>query len=248
LAHNAASAAASATGTSQIQMGHATQVRMASDTGLPTARSTLTLDDRFRATSPGDGTSLSQVGLNAQGHASPQGGTDQPPSGNGAFAEALGAEGPERGASENEFELMPENPGEELEPEAFAMSPQQLRHASLRVGEGSEEAIDIQLALRGEQLNVDFRTDNADARASLQNNASASLSELLERGGIQLGHVSVGAQSQGQERQGTPAPRPSSSAPAGRVGASGTGTGEDTLLPRTPMRRSDGSRPLDLFV
>ncbi len=250
LAHNAAGAAASttATSTSQIQMGHTTQVRMAADTGLPTARSTLTLDDRFRATSPGDGTSLSQVGLNAPGHGSPQGGADQPPSGNGAFAEALGAEGAELDTSENEFELMPENPGEELVPEAFSMSPHQLRHASLRVGEGSEEAIDIQLALRGEQLNVDFRTDNADARASLQNNASGSLSELLERGGIQLGNVSVGAQSQGQERQGQSTPRPPSTSTAGRMGASGAATGEDTRLPQTPMRRSDGSRPLDLFV
>ena len=252
LAHNAASAAASGTptSTSQIQLGHMTQVRMSADTGLPTARSTLTFDDRFNATSLGEGTSPALGGLSASGHASPQGGADQQPSGSGAFAESLSAERAERGAGESEFELMPDNLAEELAPEEFALSPHQLRHASLRVGEGSEDAIDIQLALRGEQLNVDFRTDNADARASLQNHASGALSDLLQRGGIQLGQVSVGAQSQnpGQDRQGQPETRSSSSTPAGRIGASGLSSNEDARLPQAPLRRSDGSRPLDLFV
>jgi flagellar hook-length control protein FliK len=252
LAHSASSAAATAAAsTTHIQLGQAAQGRLVTDPGVSTSRSTLTLDDRFSGTSLGGGASPLLAGLDSRGRTGSQGGSDQPSAGSGAFADALSADRSEGGANEDEFELAPDVPGEELLPEEAALTPQQLRHASLRVGEGTDEAIDIQLALRGEQLNVDFRTDNTEARASLQQNASSALADLLQRGGIQLGQVSVGAQQQSQERQGQGqnSTRGGVSSAARRTGTPGLDlAGGDTLRPQPPMRRSDGSRPLDLFV
>ena len=141
---------------------------------------------------------------------------------------------------------------EELDGQAF-LSPNQLRHANVRVGQGTDEAIDIRLSLEGDAVNVDFRTDNAEVRAGLQSNAGETLSDLMQRGGVQLGGVSVGAQSQQPGGQpGSPNGAPS------RVGASnGRGaasvnaphTPGDELRPRNPVaRRSDGGPALDLFA
>lgn len=120
-----------------------------------------------------------------------------------------------------------------------------LRHASLRVGEAGEDAIDIQLALTGQELRVDFRTDNADARASLAQDARESLGDLLQRSGIQLGSVSVGAQ--GQQQGGhAHAPAAAPHSPRGRAGSDSDAT--PAAAPVGPRPRSDGSQPLDLFV
>jgi flagellar hook-length control protein FliK len=141
---------------------------------------------------------------------------------------------------------------EELDGNAF-LSPNQLRHASVRVGEGTDEAIDIRLSLEGDAVNVDFRTDNAEVRAGLQHNAGGTLSDLMQRGGVQLGGVSVGAQSQQSGGQSGS----SGGAPA-RVGASSgrhassantTHAPGDMLRPRNPASlRSDGGPSLDLFA
>ncbi|MBA4265982.1 MAG: hypothetical protein C0453_12940 [Comamonadaceae bacterium] len=123
---------------------------------------------------------------------------------------------------------------------------QNLRHASLRVGQGGQDAIDIQLSVKGQEVQVDFRTDNADARASLENSADESLANLLQRSGIQLAGVSVGAQGQGSDRK-----TPSDETTAQRAGRSSqrvTGTPLPPEAPRTAPLRADGSRPLDLFV
>ena len=234
--------------THQIQQGQAAQVRAMADTGMPASRSTLTLDERFSASNHNEGSSpLAAFG--AHGQAASHGGSDPSSTGGSAFAEALNTERPENGANESEFTLAPENPEDAALQEEAALSPQQLRYASLRVGEGSDEAIDIQLALRGEQLNVDFRTDNPEARAGLQQNATGTLADLLQRGGIQLGQVSVGAQSQGQERQGQASPRSMVASSARRSGTTGLDmAGGDAPRAQLPQRRQDGSRPLDLFV
>lgn len=42
-------------------------------------------------------------------------------------------------------------------------------------------------------MSVNFRTDNADVRAGLNHHAGASLSDLMQRSGLQLSDVSVGA-------------------------------------------------------
>ena len=121
----------------------------------------------------------------------------------------------------------------------------QLRHATLRVGEGSTEAIDVQLSISGQEVRVDFHTDSVEARQSIQQSAEPALSELLERSGMQLGGVSVGGQ--------------------GLTSGSGQGSDADAQR-RNPKRearvaestepaaaltsrpRADGSRPLDVFA
>lgn len=136
------------------------------------------------------------------------------------------------------------NAGEE--PTVTHCGTQHLRHASLRVGgEAGEQAIDIQLSMKGQEVQVEFKTDSAEARASLREHAGESLGDLLGKSGIQLGGVSVGAQGQqgargdeGAARQNgmrgvaqtspTPAAAPSRAAHAGP--------------------RADGSQPLDVFA
>jgi flagellar hook-length control protein FliK len=234
--------------TTQIQLGQAAQVRGSMDFGSPASRSTLALDNRFSVIAANDDLApQGAIGPHGQAHA--QGGSEQPATGGGTFTDALDQERTESHTEESDFTLAPETPAEELLPEEAALSPHALRHASLRVGENGEDAIDIQLALRGEQLNVDFRTDNAEARASLQSQASETLSDMLERGGIQLGQVSVGAQSQQSNRQGDAEARHAVSAAARRNSTPATaGASDEGLRTATAPRRSDGSRPLDLFV
>ena len=234
--------------TTQIQLGQAAQARGSMDAGSLASRSTLTLDNRFSAIAANDDLALpGAIGPHSQAHA--QGGSDQASTGGGGFTDALDLERTKSTADESEFTLSPETPAEEPLPEEATLSPHALRHASLRVGENGEDAIDIQLALRGEQLNVDFRTDSAEARATLQSQASETLSDMLERGGIQLGQVSVGAQSQQSNRQGNAEARHAVSSAARRNGTPGTtGASDEGLRPAAAPRRSDGSRPLDLFV
>jgi hypothetical protein len=123
---------------------------------------------------------------------------------------------------------------------------QNLRHASLRVGQGGQDAIDIQLSVKGQEVQVDFRTDNADAQASLKHSADESLAEMLQRSGIHLAGVSVGAQGQGSDRNGRP--DESGAARAGRTANRMADTPAASEAPRAAPLRADGSRPLDLFV
>ncbi|WP_372656881.1 flagellar hook-length control protein FliK [Hydrogenophaga sp.] len=120
-----------------------------------------------------------------------------------------------------------------------------VRHASLRVGEGSQEAIDVRMSLSGQDMHLDFRTDSAETRAHLQHNASQSLGEMLQRSGIQLGHVSVGSQGQPQER---PSEQGSAPGHSGRGGVGDGGSDDSRPVARPPQQRADGSHPLDLFV
>lgn len=124
---------------------------------------------------------------------------------------------------------------------------QHLRHASLRVGgEGAADAIDIQLQLKGQEVDVAFQTDNADARASLRESAGESLADLMQRSGIQLGGVSVGGQ--GASHSGD-APARAPATGASRTESAGRAGGSADLATRPlPQPRADGSRPLDVFA
>lgn len=130
---------------------------------------------------------------------------------------------------------------------AVAWNAQQLRQASLRLGEAGEQALDIQLNLQGQELQVNFRTDDEQTRAQLAQDA-ATLGEWLQRSGIELGSVSVGAQgdASGQQAQGQAASR----GPQARRGeaASSTTGGAEPAPPPVQRPRTDGNRPLDLFV
>jgi len=121
---------------------------------------------------------------------------------------------------------------------------QHLRHASLRVGEAGADAIDIQLSMKGQEVQVAFQSDNAEARASLREGASEALAELLQRSGIQLGQVSVG--SQGQQNGGGNASHASTVSRGELPGRAETAA--ELPAQAIPGPRADGSRPLDLFV
>ena len=154
-------------------------------------------------------------------------------------ADALGGE-------DAPHDLAQPDPLANPDPEAEQIShwgSQNLRHASLRVGQGGEDAIDIQLSMSGQEVRVDFRTDNAETRASLQQSAGESLGELLQRSGIQLGDVSVGAQGQ---RQDGGAERRETGASQGRRPTEATA--EPRATPAVAQPRADGSQPLDVFA
>lgn len=118
-----------------------------------------------------------------------------------------------------------------------------LRHASLRVGEDAATAIDIQLKVQGQQVDVNFTTDNPEARDALREQATAALSELLQQSGLGLGGVSVGGQGQSRDPSREQAPGPSTVqlGQARRAGHEAEGT-----APARP--RTDGNRPLDVFA
>lgn len=122
---------------------------------------------------------------------------------------------------------------------------QHMRHASLRVGGEGADAIDIQLAVKGQEVQVAFQTDNADARATLRESAGESLADLLQRSGIQLGGVSVGSQGQAQGDGSSYQPRQAglSTEALGRASQAAEPAARPAMAPRT-----DGSRPLDVFA
>lgn len=229
------------------------QVRV--ESGAPLAlRSTVMLDERFAPSSMQTDSAPATTGLGvhaadpspganaggqpgAHGDSGQDGATPSPASESDAFKDAS-----------NELEAQAGLDGEEAL-EAWTSTP--LRQASLRVGEDGEEAIDIQLSMTGQELNLEFRTDSAQAREELARNADESLAERLQRSGIQLGEVSVGAQSRQQEREsresGGRSSAVSGSTGAGRArNAPEAAASSAAALPRPP--RADGSRPLDLFV
>ncbi|KRC08633.1 hypothetical protein ASE11_23000 [Hydrogenophaga sp. Root209] len=136
------------------------------------------------------------------------------------------------------------NAGEE--PTVTHWGTQHLRHASLRVGgEAGEQAIDIQLSMKGQEVQVEFKTDSAEARASLRENAGESLGDLLGKSGIQLGGVSVGAHGQQGARGDEASTR--------QNGVRGVAQTSQTPA-AAPSRaahaspRADGSQPLDVFA
>jgi len=235
---------------------------------LTGVRSTVTLNDRFGhltdqvlnpmasrdAVAAGLATVQTSGGVNGTpGTATVSGATG----GSNAILASGGASGADAGGGEHAddahtteqdgqgaeaFEASSEAEGQQIS----HWGTQNLRHASLRVGQGGQDAIDIQLSVKGQEVQVDFRTDNADARASLENSADQSLADMLQRSGIQLAGVSVGAQGQGSDRKAS-----SDESTAQRVGRASQRVADTPVAPgptRTAPLRPDGSRPLDLFV
>jgi hypothetical protein len=211
-------------------------------------RSTVTLDERFNAAATTTPLAAGAAGAGLVSAAMPgaDAGSGQP----GQSGEQATPEGAELHLEEADASAPFETLAEEDAAGLGAWNPQNLRQASLRVGEGSEEAIDIRLSLAGEELNVDFRSDNAETRASLQQSAGAQLSDLLQRSGIQLGGVSVGAQQQGQGQPGQPGEPGSQAGTRGArtPAASDAAAASSVQAPVQPRPRSDGSQPLDMFV
>lgn len=221
-------------------------------------RSTVALDERFASsvamatTAPESDTPLqtsltSAPAIAAAPLATGGGGTDLSGQPGGDGDGSRQAEASEHPPSDSDADAEPwvDEDWAQAQDSLDAFAAPTLRQASLRVGDAGEDAIDIQLSMNGQSLDLGFRTDNADARAALARHAESSLAELLQRGGIQLGDVSVGSHS-GQSAGGQ-GPQPRSQPPsfAGHRVA-GAETSAAALAPLQPRR--DGNRPLDLFV
>lgn len=218
-----------------------------------TERSTVALDERFGRQQAVAAPIRDALALPMTASAAGSNLGDGAPQGRSDFAAASpGAASADHLDAPEPFDLQAPEAAHEAEPATVShWSTQHLRHASLRVGEGSQEAIDIQLSMDGQDLNVDFRTDNAEARATLNQQAGQSLGDLLEKSGIQLGQVSVGSQHpSGQQQPGTtPQSNQGAQTPPGLRGqASGEGMGASGHVPGQLAARHDSSRPLDLFV
>jgi len=122
-----------------------------------------------------------------------------------------------------------------------------LRHASLRVGEDAATAIDVQLKLQGQQVDVNFATDNPEARDALREQASGALSELMQQGGLGLGGVSVGTQGHSRHASGDPSSTKGQGPSKVQMGLAGrNGQSADAAAP--PRPRTDDNRPLDVFA
>lgn len=253
-------------GTSALQQWHHTQAQAQSTPGAERSavridagpalslRSTIALDQRFAQASSDEAaldTPLAAAPLQGALPSAP--GADQP--GHAGTGGEAGAEGGD--ASDTRDGLRSEGRDETYE-DALAEADAQaedrldsfasphLRQASLRIGEDSDNAIDVRLSLTGQELDLSFRTDSAEARAELRHGAEGALADLLQRGGIQLGDVSVSDQ-RGQQGQQGPAAAPARPGmPSGRAEAAAAPAG--SAMPAPPRPRSDGSRPLDLFV
>jgi flagellar hook-length control protein FliK len=252
-------------GTSALQQWHHTQaqaapmadrvaVRVDAGPALP-LRSTIALDQRFAQTTSDEAaadTPLATAPL--QGPVIAAGGADPAgQSGHGTGGEA-GADTDEPSGTRDDLRADSQDETyEDALAEADAQAEERLdsfasphlRQASLRIGEDGENAIDVRLSLSGQELDLSFRTDSAEARAELRQHAEGTLADLLQRGGIQLGDVSVSDQGGQHGRDGAAAQ--SSSRPGTPSARTDTATAA-AATPTPPRPRSDGSRPLDLFV
>lgn len=216
-------------------------------------RSTVTLDERFSpADSPAPAANGSGLAPLGTALATPSGGPQGDATGHpGDHPDARDAshDGPEQRPGDDNWLSAEADAAADERLDSFA-SPH-LRQASLRIGEeGDDSAVDIHLSLSGQELDVKFRTDNPEARAEIARDAQGTLSDMLQRSGIQLGDVSVSAQNgQGGGQHGqspsSATPRPSAS-PVGRSEGPQAGDAGGTPAPQRP--RTDGNRPLDLFV
>lgn len=247
------SAQAQVSQTQALQDRSATRVEVGPAIAL---RSTVTLDERFSDAGPRsvDGARADALAVllpAAQGGGAGPGG--QPGQGGepttGGHEPPADSHGPEASPDDGARWADDLQSAADERMEAFA-SPASLRHASLRVGESEKDAIDIQLSLTGQELDLGFRTDNADVRAALAQHADSDLPELLRRGGLQLGDVNVSAQN-GERGDDSPARQPGRELPAvARAGSAARGG--DVAAPAAPTTprppRRDGNRPLDLFV
>ncbi len=71
---------------------------------------------------------------------------------------------------------------------------QNVRRASINLDIGTDQPLQVEVTLDGDKAQLDFRTNDASARAALQYNAEPVLNDLLARSGLGLAGLSVGAQ------------------------------------------------------
>jgi flagellar hook-length control protein FliK len=89
-----------------------------------------------------------------------------------------------------------------------------VRQATLRVGNGWQQAMDVKQSMKDGQAHIEFQTDHEAARSAIADGGTEVLRELLANSGIDLGQVSIGAHTSGggghrqaQGQAGTPGQR-----------------------------------------
>ncbi len=250
-----------ATPLQQLQASAPASLRALSTAGsvsqAPLTRSTVALHERF-----GRSLSVESLGAEPAPRVTPASAANLPPGPTGDFrlptAGAPGNEGarPAGGADaaapSSESAVWADPAPTDLEAQQISRwSSPHLDHASLHVGHGSEDRIDIELALSAQELQVEFRTDNAATRASLEHTAELALAELLQRSGIELGSVSVSSQEQAQAQSRSPQRGQEHSGGQREQARQETAAGEPLAAASAAApapQRADGSQALDLFV
>lgn len=116
-----------------------------------------------------------------------------------------------------------------------------VRQATLRVGHGWQQAMDVKLSMKNGQAEIEFLTDHEAARSAIAQGGAEVLRELLAQSGIDLGQVSVGAQNAGQGN-GTPAQ------PFPQTGQTHATVDTTEGLPSGLQPRHNQSAGLDLYV
>jgi flagellar hook-length control protein FliK len=118
-----------------------------------------------------------------------------------------------------------------------------VRQATLRVGNGWQQTMDVKLSLKDGQAHIEFQTDHEAARSAIADGGAEVLRDLLAQSGIDLGQVSIGAQNSGggadPQPQGQAGHAGQRTAPAG----DGQAPSVATLQPR-----NTSSTGLDVYV
>lgn len=126
----------------------------------------------------------------------------------------------------------------------------QLQQARLSIEGEDGASIDVQLKLAGQAVNVEFRTDDEHARDGLARDGGQGLAERLAQEGLALADVSVG----GRQGSGGQQARQDNSTTLGWGRRNGAVRGDNgthdtpSVTPAGLRPRTDGSRPLDMFV
>lgn len=120
-----------------------------------------------------------------------------------------------------------------------------VRQATLRVGNGWQQSMDVKLSLKNGQAHIEFQTDHEAARSAIADGGAEVLRDLLAQSGIDLGQVSIGAQASG----GGANPQGQERGLASRAGQQTAATGDGQAPAATALRpRNTSSTGLDVYV
>lgn len=121
-------------------------------------------------------------------------------------------------------------------------------HAQVRVDGWGDAPLDVQIDLQAGQATIDFRTDQPELRAAL-NESTQPLRELLADQGLQLAGVSVGASGQETARRWAQSDQQTQQSPAGADGVRRSAAVASSLPAATPRRALQGAgQTLDVFA
>jgi len=116
-----------------------------------------------------------------------------------------------------------------------------VRQATLRVGNGWQQAMDVKLSMKNGQAHIEFQTDHEAARSAIADGGTEVLRELLAQSGIDLGQVSIGAQTSGGGAN--PQAQGQASTPGQRMALASEAPAATALQPRHSQ-----STGLDVYV